>query len=50
LALSVPSAVMPLQRHVLVDLEHPDVGLLAVETPIRLPFDPRLVEFTPEMP
>jgi RES domain-containing protein len=44
-ALSVPSAVMPFQRNILLNPEHEHFGELAVGEPLPLDFDPRLTEF-----
>lgn len=45
LALSVPSAVMPLQRNVLLNPDHPSFALVVVDGPIPIAFDPRLSAF-----
>ena len=48
LALAVPSAVMPLQRNVLLNPEHPAFRAVEVGEPIPLRFDPRLSAFDTE--
>lgn len=45
LALSVPSAVMPLHRNVLLNPEHEDFTRLELGDPLPLDFDPRLTDF-----
>ncbi len=41
-ALSVPSAVVPLQRNVVLNPRHPDWREVRIEGPERFPIDPRL--------
>ena len=43
LGLAVPSAVMPLQENVILNPTHPAFGLVAIEAPIPIAFDPRLL-------
>ena len=45
LAMSVPSAVMPLHRNVLINPEHELFGKIEFVEPFPLDFDPRLTEF-----
>ena len=42
-ALSVPSAVIPMQRNVLLNIQHPDFRALSIDGPFPFPFDTRLV-------
>ncbi|HEX7003844.1 MAG TPA: RES family NAD+ phosphorylase [Trueperaceae bacterium] len=44
-ALSVPSAVMPLQRNILLNSEHEELGDIEVSDVVPLDFDIRLTEF-----
>jgi RES domain-containing protein len=41
-ALSVPSAVLPLERNVLINPSHPDFGSIRVGEPAPFSFDPRM--------
>jgi RES domain-containing protein len=41
-ALSVPSAVIPMQRNVLLNIQHPRLTGLAIDGPIPFPIDTRL--------
>ena len=41
-ALSVPSAVIPMQRNVLLNIQHPDFRALSIDGPFPFPADTRL--------
>jgi len=46
-ALSVPSAVVPVHRNVLLNIQHPRFADLAIEGPISFPVDTRLASSPP---
>ena len=42
-ALSVPSAVVPMHRNTLLNIQHPDFRALSIDGPFPFPVDTRLV-------
>lgn len=48
--LSVPSAVNPLERNILINPEHPDIERCKVSLPVEVIYDQRLLERFGTMP